>query len=67
MSRHIDPCPYCGSIYPDYRVTQYKPVYKGCIVCHGCGTRGPWQLSIDEAVRAWNELPRREGADGPDR
>ena len=62
------PCPYCGS--NEARLVEHMGIRDFySVVCDKCGTEGPdstdsddyntW-FTKDEAIQAWNELPRKE-------
>lgn len=58
-------CPYCDNdegymtIIESYHV-EYGRDRKGCQVqCTKCSTAGPWKWEVADAIRAWNELPRK--------
>lgn len=61
MSRHIEPCPYCGNERPGYLVASLT--YRGRIKCHECGVTGPYGEGLDEAAERWNAMPRMEEND----
>jgi len=56
MSEELKPCGYCHSEFPEC-----FPVGDGMfqVACSECAMRGPRYPSRDEAVAAWNTLPRR--------
>ncbi|MCL1890207.1 MAG: hypothetical protein FWF99_06905 [Desulfovibrionaceae bacterium] len=68
MPDELKPCPNpaceqtCIMVDTTYRHEVYVSTH--CFCAH-CGTRGPWckdgavTLSMEEAVAAWNALPRR--------
>lgn len=54
MTRKILPCPHCGG--DAYAV---KGPVTFSVLCDDCGTHGPCTPEEQEAVDAWNRLPRR--------
>ena len=56
--RVIKDCPFCGNrdkveVKDDYD-DDYAHCYYFSVVCRACGGRGPWELSMTEAVDMWN-------------
>lgn len=58
----LKPCPYCGNEKPSYKIGKHWPRVQ--VVCHKCGTRGPYGKGQCGAETAWNAMPRKESADG---
>jgi hypothetical protein len=60
----VKPCPFCGNHmkYTDFDWTFHKNDYGSdyFISCFGCAMRGPSYPTPDEAIKAWNDLPRKE-------
>lgn len=55
MSEELKPCPACGST--SISLASTKPV---CYcVCSYCNMYGPEAMRQEEAIAAWNALPRR--------
>ena len=52
MSEELKPCPYCGAT-PEERLDEV-------VWCPSCGLQGPEGDSEENAIAAWNALPRRE-------
>ncbi len=67
MSRHIEPCPYCGHEMPGHEVRYVSDrMAGGRITCHECGAAGPWAEGLDAAVDAWGAMPREGESHGRD-
>lgn len=58
MSEELKLCPYCGHPATLWAADMSGGVY---VFCDGCGMRGPLteEMTEQEAVAAWNALPRR--------
>lgn len=56
----IKPCPCCGNERPAFVREQGHYPAKGQMVCHECGARGPLAWTLEEAIRAWDGMPREE-------
>jgi len=62
MIMRLECCPYCNTynLIVD-RIPFSDWYYANCVYARGgCGMNGPWGVGVDEAVRKWNEIPRRE-------
>lgn len=60
MSEELKPCPACGSLQLIKRGFGVEPHTNRLphIECYACGMGGPHCSTIEEAVAAWNALPR---------
>lgn len=58
----IKPCPAC--FVSELYLTIFKEKYPYTdkiysVECEKCGVRGPKSISVSDAIRRWNKLPRR--------
>lgn len=55
----LKPCPYCAPnrTYLYVEDPQVRKAYF-CVTCDGCGMTGPMREDKNEAIDAWNALPR---------
>lgn len=73
MIQRIANCPNCGGdtetdldrpygYLPRYRVQCAKPIRSpndGRIVLPGCGVSGPWRVTEEDAIVAWNTIHKK--------
>lgn len=54
LSDRIKPCPRCRQRVIACEVNPDKG--NNCIICKGCGYKGPSRKIINDAIVAWNEV-----------
>ena len=55
MENKLKSCPFCGCKDVKLTYIKGKNSHKNFYVwCSGCGTEGPFGLSLDSAMEAWN-------------
>ena len=59
------PCPYCGNNIIDTCSvrSQWSFQFISYCYCYNCGVRGPKKESLENAILAWDSLPRKDCKD----
>lgn len=56
----LKPCPFCGSgkVYVDAIRDNNGVLLVVCICCDSCNAKGPLEITIERAIKKWNEAKR---------